>query len=186
MRVRQYGLAMFLLVATLVSVSCNRTSSATNENIGTPENANAAATKPGPAQTGESPKPSEAMPAKGPTGAAQLAGTYVMTEVHDKGVVTIISELTSVIHFAADGTYTRSSSKKGRVYHTDSGGYRVEGGDKLVLTIQMSKTGSDRKIHSTPLSKTHKFTLSSNGEELRMISDDGKVALFRRSDTLPK
>ena len=186
MRIKQYGIAMFLLAATLVVVSCNRTSSATNANLGTPENANAAAAQPGPAQPGESSKPAEAMPAKGPAEPAQLAGTYVMTEVHDKGVVTIISELTSVIHFAADGTYTRSSSKKGTVYHTDSGAYRVEGGDKLVLMIQMSKTGSDRKMHSTPLRKTHKFTLSSNGAELRMISDDGKVALFRRSDTLPK
>lgn len=187
MRPRHYWMVVLLFVATLVVVSCNGKSPATNATPGTPEKSNAAAPQTGPATAGEPAKPAEATSAKGPAAAPRLAGAYVMTEVHDKGVVTIISELTSVIHFAADGTYSRSSSnKKGTVYHTDSGTYRVEGEDGLVLTIQMSKDGMERKIHSTPLKKTHKFTLSSNGEELRMISDDGKVALFRRSDTLAK
>lgn len=186
MRIRQYCLVVLLFVATLVVVSCNRTSSATNAKSGASENANATAPQIAPAETGESPKPADAPLAKLPAAAPQLAGAYVMTEVEDKGIVTIISELTTLINFAADGTYSRSSSKKGTVYHTDSGAYRVEGEDKLVLTIQMSKTGTERKIHGTPLKKTHKFTLSSNGEELRMISDNGKVALFRRSNTLKK
>lgn len=104
-----------------------------------------------------------------------------MKEVHDRGVVNLISELKTVILFTADGSYTRSSSKKDRVYHTDSGKYQIEGQDNLVLTIQMSKTGLNSKIHSTPLKKTHKFMMSESGEELRLISDDGKVAIFRRT-----
>ncbi|MFY9607583.1 MAG: hypothetical protein WAU45_03075 [Blastocatellia bacterium] len=181
MIIRQYSLVVFLFVATLAVVSCNRTSQATKAKPGTPENANSAAPQAGTAQTGASPKMGEATPA-----APKLAGAYVMSEVHEKGVVNIISELKSVIYFGADGTYSRSSSKKGTVYHTDSGEYRIEGEDNLVLTIRMSKTGMDSKFHGTPIKKTHKFKLSSNGEELRMISDDGKVALFRRSDTLAK
>jgi len=185
MKIRHYS-PLVLLFLTLVFVNCNRTSSATNAKPGKPENATAGAPQTGNDQGGASAKPAEATSAKAPDAAPKLAGAYVMTEVHDKGVVNIISELKTVIYFSGDGTYTRSSSKKDLVYHTDSGSYRVEGEDKLVLTIQMSKTGSDRKIHTTPITKAHKFTLSSNGEELRMISDDGKVALFRRSDMLAK
>jgi hypothetical protein len=184
MRIRHYS-PLVLLFLTLVLVSCNRTSSATNAKPGKPENATAAAPQTG-NQGAAAPKPADATPAKAPEAAPKLAGAYVMAEVHDKGVVNIISELKTVIYFAGDGTYSRSSSKKDLVYHTDSGLYRIQGEDQLVLTIQMSKTGAERKIHSTPINKTHKFNLSSNGEELRMTSDDGKVALFRRSDTLTK
>jgi len=104
-----------------------------------------------------------------------------MREVQDKGgVVNIISENKTVIHFDEDGSYSRASSNKGRLYHTDSGHYRIESADKLVLTIRMSKTGSENKVHNPPLQKPHQFSLSQNGEELRMTSADGKVALFQR------
>lgn len=182
MRTRQINLAVLLLLAMLSVVSCNRTSSATNAKPGTPENTNAASQQNEQARAGESPKPAEVPAAKGPVAAPQLAGAYVMSEVHDKGVVNIMSEMKTVISFAGDGSYRRTSTKKGKVYHTDSGTYRIDGEDKLVLAILMSQAGMERKLHNTPLRKTHKFTLSSNGEELRLISDDGKVALFRRSD----
>jgi hypothetical protein len=105
-----------------------------------------------------------------------------MSEIHDKGVVNIMSEMKTVISFAGDGSYKRTSTKKGKVYHTDSGTYRIDGEDKLVLAILTSQAGIERKTHNTPIRKTHKFALSANGEELRLISDDGKVALFRRTD----
>jgi hypothetical protein len=181
MRTRQINLAVLLIVAAVSVLGCNRTSSATNANTGTPENANAANPQNVQARAGESPKPAEAPATAAPT-APQLAGAYVMSEVHDKGVVSIISELKTVITFAGDGTYKRISSKGGKVYHTDSGTYLIDGLDKLVLAIQISQAGMERKLHNTPIRRTHKFTLSSNGEELRMISDDGKVALFRRTD----
>lgn len=182
MRTRQINLAVLLFVATFSVVSCDKTSSATNAKPGTPENANAAAPQNEQARAGESSKPAEAPPATTPAAAPQLAGAYEMSEVHDKGVVNLMSEMKTVIKFAGDGTYIRAASKKGKIYHTDSGTYRIDGSDKLVLTIQMSQGGMERKIHNKPISKTHKFTLSSNGEELRLISDDGKVALFRRTD----
>ena len=76
-----------------------------------------------------------------------------MREVQDGGVATIMSEMKTAIHFSPDGTYSRASSKKGTVYHTDSGQFRVEGGDKLVLTIQVSKKSMETQMHNPPLQK---------------------------------
>lgn len=168
------GIVAFLL-ATVVFASCKGTSSETTAAPAAPSsNPNATAPQPAPAQP-------DTASSQGPVAPAQLAGTYVMREVHDKGgVVNIISENKSVIHLDADGSYSRASSNKGRLYHTDSGHYRVEGGDKLVLTIRMSKTGAENKVHNPPLQKQHQFALSPNGEELRLTSADGNVALFQR------
>ena len=105
-----------------------------------------------------------------------------MSEVHDKGIVSIISEVKTVIRFSPDGSYDRSSSKDGTTIHNDWGQYRVEGDDKLVLSIQMSKQKLNNKMHDPPLQKTHKFTLSPDGQELRLTTDDGKTAVFRRTE----
>ncbi|MEK6301148.1 MAG: hypothetical protein AABO41_10540 [Acidobacteriota bacterium] len=175
MRTNRSSPIIALLLATLVFTSCKGTSSGTSAAPGTtPSNANAPTPQPAPNQA-------DAASSQGPVAPPQLAGTYVMSEVQEKGgVLNIISENKTVIHFDADGSYSRASSNKGRLYHTDSGDYRIEGSDKLVLTIRMSKGGSENKIHNPPLQKPHQFTLSSNGEELRMTSSDGNVALFRR------
>ncbi|HWN97874.1 MAG TPA: hypothetical protein VNS63_01235 [Blastocatellia bacterium] len=191
MRSREFAQLIILLLATLVAASCNKPTSATNEKPATPINSNASPPAASPTQSEVSPKSAGSAPEKGTAAAPKLHGAYVMSEIHDKGVVNLISEFKTVIYFSADGTYSRASSKKGTVYHTDSGQYRVDGDDKLVLTIQMSKgvgrtKAMENQIHNPPLQKTHKFTLSAGGEELRMTSDDGKVALFRRSDTLSK
>jgi hypothetical protein len=60
--------------------------------------------------------------------------------------------------------------------HDDHGQYRIENGDQLVLTIQMSK----KTIHNPPIEKRHRITLSRDGEELQMISDKGDAAVFRK------
>jgi hypothetical protein len=104
-----------------------------------------------------------------------------MTEVEQSGISTIMSEMKTVINFGADGTYRRGSSKKDKLYHTDSGQFSVNG-DQLNLTIQISKKGMESKLHTPPLHKTHKFSLSPSGDELRLIAPDGKVALFRRTN----
>ena len=186
MRTRRLSQIIVFFLVTLVLTSCKGTSPGTSAAPETtPMNANSAAPQPTPPNA--SPKPGEAGPVKDATAPpARLEGSYVMSEVQDGGVSTIISELRTVINFSADGSYRRGSSKKDKVYHTDSGQYRVENGDTLVLTIQVSKKGMDSKIHNPPLQKAHKFTLSADGNELRLISSDGKVALFRRSDALQK
>jgi len=115
-----------------------------------------------------------------PGGKAQLLGTYESREVQDKGVVTIISQLRTLWVFSSDGTYSRVSEVKGKPYHADSGSFRIAPPDKLILSIQMTGLKQQRKIQNPPLSKTHKFELSDDGEELRLTSDKGSVGIFRR------
>lgn len=135
-------------------------------------------------------KPSTAQPATAgapagpaepkPAGKAELVGTYESREVQDKGVVTLISQLKTLWMFSSDGTYSRVSEVKGKPYHADSGSFRIEPPDKLILTIQVTGLKTQRKMQNPPLSKTHKFELSADGEELRLTSEKGSVGIFRR------
>lgn len=127
-----------------------------------------------------SPKQGDVSAMATPSGPAQLIGTYESREVHNQGVVTLISQLKTLFIFASDGTYSRVSQVKGKPYHADSGTFRVEAPDKLVLTIQVTGLRAARKIQSPPLSKTHKFSLSPDGSELRLTSDKGSVGIFER------
>lgn len=120
--------------------------------------------------------PAEVKPAE----AAQLLGTYESREVHDQGVVTLMSQLKTVWMFTADGTYQRLSQVKGKPYHADSGTFRIDPPDKLVLTIQMTGLKTQRKIQNPPLVKTHVFSLSPDGDELKLTSAKGSVAVFER------
>ena len=113
-------------------------------------------------------------------GKAELLGTYESREVQDKGVVTVISQLRTLWMFSSDGTYSRVSEVKGKPYHADSGTFRIESPDKLVLSIQMTGLKMQRKMQNPPLSKTHKFELSADGEELRLTSEKGSIGIFRR------
>ena len=120
-----------------------------------------------------------ATPAK-PNEPAQLIGTYESREVHDQGVVTMISQLKTLWNFTAEGTYQRMSQVKGKTYHADSGRFRIDPPDNLVLTIQVTGLKTNRKIQNPPLMKTHKFSLSPNGDELRLTSSKGSVGIFER------
>ena len=66
--------------------------------------------------------------------------------------------------------------KDGTTYHADSGKFRINAPDKLLLTIEVS----DKKIQSPPLHKMHKFSLSEDGDELKMTNEKGAVAVYRR------
>jgi hypothetical protein len=107
---------------------------------------------------------------------SKLFGTYEMREVHSDGVVNMISEMKTELTFLSDGNYTRISKRKGKPYHSDAGSYRIEGNDQLVLLIKIAK----QRVYDPPLERKHNFTLSRDGEELRMTSDDGKIAVFRK------
>lgn len=109
--------------------------------------------------------------------ASKLFGTYTMSEVHSGGVVNMISQMKTELTFLSDGTYSRISKRNGKVYHSDAGEYRIEGNDRLVLLIKFAK----QTIHDPPLERKHSFTLSRDGEELKMTSEDGKVAVFRKT-----
>ncbi|MEK6324820.1 MAG: hypothetical protein AABN33_24520 [Acidobacteriota bacterium] len=110
----------------------------------------------------------------------QLLGTYESREVQNEGVVTVISELKTIWVFFADGKYSRVSQVKGKTYHSDSGMFRIEPPDKLVLTIQTTGQRAKQKIQNPPVEKSHIFSLSPDGDELRLTSTKGSIGIFRR------
>jgi len=111
-----------------------------------------------------------------PADPTKMLGTYQMVQVQKGGVVNMLSQAKSEITFIPDGTYSRLSKVSGKVIHDDHGQYRIEGGEYLVLTIQISK----KNIHNPPLEKRHKISLSRDGEELKMISENGDIAVFHK------
>ena len=111
-----------------------------------------------------------------PADPSKMFGTYQMVQVQKAGVVNMLTEAKSEITFIPDGTYSRLSKLKDKVIHDDHGQYRIENGQYLVLTIQISK----KNIHNPPLEKRHKISLSSDGEELKMISENGDIAVFHK------
>ncbi len=121
-------------------------------------------------------KPADNAASNEPADPAKLLGTYQMIQVQKGGVVNMLSQAKSEITFIPDGTYSRLSKVSGKVIHDDHGQYRIEDGQYLVLTIQISK----KNIHNPPLEKRHKISLSSDGEELKMISENGDIAVFHK------
>jgi hypothetical protein len=108
---------------------------------------------------------------------ALLQGTYAISEVQHDGIVEMISSAnTTEITFKAPSSFSRVSKKNGKRDYTDSGQYKIEGSDKLILRIIMS----NEKIQINPVSKQHTFALSPTGDELKLTSSTGKTAVFRR------
>ena len=172
--------AHFILLAlsTLVLAACNAGETANSAaKPASAANSNPAASSAG---NGNSSKPVDTPDAAKPAEPAQLIGTYESREVHAEGVVTMMSQLKTLWVFSGDGTYQRVSQVKGNPYHADSGLFRIEPPDNLVLTIQLSGVKANRKIQNPPLTKTHKFSLSPDGDELRLTSPKGSVGIFER------
>jgi hypothetical protein len=174
---RIHTILILLLLLAIGTGACKNAATSTNNQANpaqsTAPNSNAPNNPPAAndnAPTAKSPA------APGANTLSKLFGTYAMSEVHSGGVVNMISQIRTQITFLADGTYSRISMRKGNVYHSDAGDFRVEGDDQLVLVIKFAK----QKVHNPPLERRHSFSLSRDGEELRMTSDDGKVAVFRK------
>ena len=155
--------------STPASAASSNASSA--DNSGQAPNANRSA---------NSGKEADASATAKPGGPPQLLGTYESREVQDQGVTTVMSQLRTLWMFSSDGTYFRESQVKGKAYHADSGTFRIEAPDKLLLTIQVTGLKQSRKVQNPPLSKTHTFSLSPDGDELRLTSEKGSVGIFRR------
>lgn len=115
-----------------------------------------------------------------PKDPSQLIGTYESREVRSEGVVTVMSKLRTIWMFSGDGSYSRVSQVNGKTYHSDSGQFHIEEPDKLVLSIQVTGQKANRKMQNPPMVKTHKYTISPDGDELRLISDKGSVGIFQR------
>lgn len=164
---------IFFVLSTLLLSACSagQTASPSTEKPVTAANSNQPTS---PADANSSNR------ADAPAEVKQLLGTYESREVHDQGVVTLMSQLKTVWMFTADGAYQRLSQVKGKPYHADSGTFRIDPPDKLVLTIQVTGLKTQRKIQNPPLMKTHIFSLSPDGEELRLTSAKGSVAVFER------
>ena len=122
-------------------------------------------------------KDSLGLPVQKPGGAGKLLGSYTIAEVHEKGVVTMIPhQIATQITFLPDGTFSRTSKARDKANFKDSGQFVIEGQDQLILKIVMSRG----QIQQPAVEKRHKFSLSEDGMELKMIAKDGKVAVFRR------
>ena len=177
-----------LLVSAVLSLASCKAPEAASNNKATPapsapntiSNANPSAETANATRNSNSGKEADASATVKPVGPPQLLGTYESREVRDQGVVTLMSQLKTLWMFSADGTYSRVSQVKGQPYHADSGTFRIEPPDKLVLTIQITGPKAKRRIQNPPLSKTHTFSLSPDGEELRFTSAKGSVGIFKR------
>lgn len=108
---------------------------------------------------------------------ALLQGTYAISEVQHDGMVEMISSAnTTEITFKAPSSFYRVSKKEGKSDFKDNGQYKIEGNDKLVLTILMS----NEKMQLKPVVKEHTFSISPTGDELKLTSAKGNTAVFRR------
>jgi hypothetical protein len=116
---------------------------------------------------------------EGPIDVTKLVGIYEMVQVQKEGVVSMISQLKTRFTFNPEGTYRRESRVKGQIYHDDTGQFRVENGDQLVLVIQMSR----KSILNPQIEKRQKISLSPDGEEMKLTSKDGATAVFHKVRT---
>ena len=180
---RPYIAVMILLVCTAVPTGCKG-----------PSNPAEGGTTPSSGANGTGP-PVSAKPPSAPSESAAaansasrpptfLSGTYIISEVHKNGAVTMINHDDSTeISFKPDagvsntsGTFDRKSRKGGKVDHTDSGQYLIEGTDAIALNILVSR----RKIVSNPVHKKYKYKISEDGQEIRLETEDGNTAVFRK------
>jgi hypothetical protein len=186
MRTRIYFLTLLITVLAVCLTACNdsatqKASDAPAAQQPSPGGNNSASPPPQPAPTGAN--RNEAGRGEGAGGGegtpATLAGTYTISEVENQGVVSMVDQnkAKTVITFKPAGTYRRESSREGIPYHIDTGTFRIEPPDRLVLRI----IRVNRMVQAQPKEVHHTFRVSPDGEELKMISKDGKVATFRRS-----
>ena len=140
--------------------------SSTNTNRADNSNAGMAGQKTGGAP-GEKPKDSKS---------GLLEGTYAITEVQHDGIIEMITpENTTMISFQQPASFSRVAKSKGKVSHTDSGQFSIAG-SSLTLRIMLSQD----KIQINPVEKRFSFSLSADGEELKLTSDKNKTAVFRK------
>ncbi len=155
--------------------ACQKTASST-ESAAPPPAAGGAAPAGTPAQPGGAESKS---PAVAPV---VLSGVYTISEVEDKGVVKMWPPDNKIeFIFNPDGTYARRSMIRGRVDHSDTGQYRIEGGKQLVLSI----VSSDNVVQNPAKEIRHTIDLSADAERLKMTAKDGKAALFRKTGEAP-
>jgi hypothetical protein len=141
--------------------------STANANASSGQNANQGSEADSPAKPPENSIPPQAL----------LVGTYAISEVQHDGIVEMITSAnTTEITFKSPSSFYRVSKKDGKSDYKDNGQFKIEGNDKLILTILMAND----KMQLKPVSKQHKFWISPTGDELKLTSAQGRTAVFRR------
>jgi hypothetical protein len=169
---------LVLLVAVLISGSgCKNAASSSRTGNGGP--GDAATPKSGaPDSPAGAASPGTGAINKPPAQVQWLEGVYVIAEVQEKqnGKIDMVPAGSQVtLTFMQDGTFTRSSNRKGKAFHKDAGNYTLAK-DQLTLTA----TISEKDILQAPMERAYTFSISPDGDELKLTGVDGKVALFRR------
>jgi hypothetical protein len=169
---KKHGLILFLLMALVMLCGCAKNPNANQPT--TPVSTANANSSPGQNPNDNTPaKPAE--PTLPPQ--ALLQGTYAISEVQHDGMVEMISSAnTTEITFKPPSAFYRTSKKEGKSDFKDNGQYKIEGKDKLILTILMSND----KMQLKPVSKQHTFSISPTGDELKLTSSKGNTAVFLR------
>jgi hypothetical protein len=126
--------------------------------------------------SGNTPALPSSQPGNNPSTKPLLSGIYTITEVeHDRIVDMIRPEDTTTITFMPDGSFTRVSMRGGKRDHTDSGSYEFDGHNLTLKTILR-----DNRVVQNPVDRIYTASLSADGDELRLVGKDGKVAVLRR------
>jgi len=125
----------------------------------------------------------QSAPEPGPTPRQVLLGVYSISEVDYKvknrnAVDMIPPNFREIqISFREDGQFMRVSWKDGLVTLSETGTFKVEAPDKLVLTPAVV----NKKDVTDGRKTSYRFALSDEGEELRLWGARGNVAVFRRT-----
>lgn len=172
---RRHSALIILLFSVIAAFGCNKASSSGND--ASAANANQVAAQTANTNDNRASANANVGAQARANESPRLLGTYEISEVHKDGVVTMISEYKSTFTFSPNGTYVRKSRKGKDPYHVDAGKFRIEGSDRLVLRIEMAQ---GKGVLKEPRLVSHKIKVTPDGEELRMTSADGKIAVFRR------
>src|SRR5262245_7870455 len=170
-------------LSLIVSGCKNRTSSQASTNQGGKPGA-AVATPP----AGEgAPTSSQTSPASGPSSLQAPLGVYSISEVdRPSGNENVVAEMIPghreiQISFKSDGSFMRVSWKANLVQLNETGTFKVEAPDQLILF----PTTFNKKPVTDGRKSGYKFALSADGYELKLWgATKGNIAVFHRIKTL--
>jgi hypothetical protein len=181
---KQNFLILILLITLLSLIGCTSDPDASaTKNVSSASTANTNSSSPQDSGAGQKAEPQVVDPSQRQTAGVTkdspqwlLQGTYAIAEVHHEGIVDMIkAETTTEIIFKPPSSFSRLSKKDGKVYHSDSGQYNIEG-DTLILQIVVS----NKQIQQPAVVKRHKLSISPDGNEFKLTSDKNNTAVFRR------
>ena len=114
-----------------------------------------------------------------------LTGVYTISEVDhqldNKNVADMIPSHREIqFTFRPDGSFKRVARKVALIHLTETGTFKIEEPDQLVLSPSIV---NDKKV-TDGRTTTYKFSLSPDGDELKLLGARGNVAVFHRTEKL--